>query len=93
LLTGVFALRAINPIFKDAQGNILPSGALEGNIIQLLYQSIGVIIAWALAAGGTFLILKLVDGLIGLRVSTEHEIQGLDLSQHGEEGYYGETAA
>src|SRR5262249_55225923 len=66
LLTGVFALRAINPIFKDASGNILPSGALEGNLRQLLYQSIGVLIAWALAAAGTFLILKLVDSVIGL---------------------------
>jgi ammonium transporter, Amt family len=93
LLTGVFALRAINPIFKDAQGNILPSGALEGNLHQLLYQSVGVVIAWALAAGGTFLILKLVDAVIGVRVSPEHEIQGLDLTQHGEEGYYGEAAA
>ncbi|HEY6254156.1 MAG TPA: ammonia channel protein, partial [Candidatus Angelobacter sp.] len=93
LLTGVFALRVINPIFKDAQGNILPSGALEGNLRQLWHQSIGVLIAWALAAGGTFLILKLVDMVIGLRVSAEHEIQGLDLSQHGEEGYYGEAAA
>src|SRR5215510_13442198 len=93
LLTGVFALRAINPIFKDPQGNILASGALEGNLRQLLYQSIGVVIAWALAAGGTFLILKLVDSVIGLRVSTEHEIRGLDLTQHGEEGYYGEAPA
>src|SRR5215469_6409166 len=93
LLTGVFALRAINPVFKDASGNILPSGALEGNLRQLLYQSIGVLIAWALAAAGTFLILKLVDSVIGLRVSTEHEIRGLDLTQHGEEAYYGEASA
>lgn len=93
LLTGVFALRVINPVFKDAQGNILPSGALEGNLHQLLNQSIGVLIAWVLAAGGTFLILKLVDAVIGVRVSTEQEIQGLDLSQHGEEGYYGEATA
>src|SRR5579864_6754388 len=93
LLTGIFALRVINPVFKDAQGNILPSGALEGNLRQLWHQSIGVIIAWALAAGGTFLILKLVDMVIGLRVSAEHEIQGLDVTQHGEEGYYGEAAA
>lgn len=93
LLTGVFALRTINPIFKDAQGNVLPSGALEGNLRQLLYQSIGVLFAWALAAGGTFLILKLVDAILGVRVSAEHEIQGLDLTQHGEEGYYGEAPA
>jgi Amt family ammonium transporter len=38
-------------------------------------------------------ILKAVDALIGLRVPEEHEIQGLDLSQHGEEGYYYEVSA
>jgi Amt family ammonium transporter len=93
LLTGVFALRVINPIFKDAQGNILPSGALEGNLRQMPYQLIGVLIAWTLAAAGTFLILKLVDAVIGVRVSAEQEIQGLDLSQHGEEAYYDEAPA
>jgi ammonium transporter, Amt family len=92
LLTGIFALRAVNPVFHDAQGNVLPSGAMEGNLHQLLYQLIGVAIAWVLAAGGTFLILKFVDVVIGVRVSTEHEIQGLDLSQHGEEGYDVEAA-
>ncbi len=93
LLTGVFALRTINPIFKDAQGNVLPSGAIEGNLWQIAYQSIGVVIAWVLAGVGTYLILKLVDMLIGVRVTTEQEIQGLDMTQHGEEGYYGEAAA
>jgi Amt family ammonium transporter len=93
LLTGVFAARAINPVFKDAQGKILPSGALEGNLHQLFYQGVGVVAAWVLAAVGTLLILKLVDALIGLRVPAEHEIQGLDLTQHGEEGYYGEAPA
>jgi Amt family ammonium transporter len=93
LLTGVFALAAINPIFKDARGNILPSGALEGNLRQMSYQLIGVLIAWAMAAAGTFLILKLVDAVIGVRVSAEHELQGLDLSQHGEEAYYDEAPA
>ena len=91
LLTGVFATRAINPIFKDAAGNMLPAGAIDGNFGQLTSQLAGVAIAWALAAAGTFAILKLVDTVIGLRVSTEHEIQGLDMSQHGEEAYYGET--
>ena len=93
LLTGVFAARAINPIFKDAHGTLLPSGALEGNLGQLTNQLIGVGVAWVLAAAGTFAILKVVDAVIGVRVSAEHEIQGLDLSQHGEEGYYGESAA
>jgi Amt family ammonium transporter len=53
----------------------------------LLNQLIGVAIAWALAIVGTLLILKIVDVTIGLRVTEDDEIQGLDLSQHGEEGY------
>jgi Amt family ammonium transporter len=93
LLTGVFASRAINPMFKDPQGNPLPSGLLEGNFGQLLNQLIGVTIACLLAAVGTVVILKIVDVLVGLRVSTDHEIQGLDLSQHGEEGYAWEIPA
>src|SRR6266516_2527609 len=92
LLTGVFASSAVNPIFKDAHGSTLPSGLLEGNAYQLLNQFVGVVIAWALAAVGTLIILKIVDATIGLRVSEEHEIQGLDLSQHGEEGYYWEVS-
>jgi Amt family ammonium transporter len=93
LLTGIFASSAINPIFKDASGNTLPSGLIEGNAHQLLNQLVGVAIAWALAIVGTLIILKLVDLVIGLRVPEEHEIQGLDLTQHGEEGYYFEASA
>jgi len=93
ILTGVFAVSAVNPIFKDAQGNPLPSGLLEGNAHQLLNQLVGVVISWGLAIVGTLIILKIVDLTIGLRVSEEEERQGLDLSQHGEEGYYWETPA
>ena len=93
ILTGIFAVSAVNPIFKDAQGNTLPSGWFEGNAHQLLNQCVGVAIAWVLAIVGTLAILKLVDATIGLRVSEEEEAQGLDLSQHGEEGYYWETPA
>ncbi len=93
LLTGIFASSLVNPIFKDAQGNTLASGLLEGNAHQLFNQFVGVAIAWVLAAVGTLVILKLVDLAIGLRVPEDHEIQGLDLSQHGEEGYYWESPA
>jgi len=93
LLTGVFAASTVNPIFKDAQGNPLPSGLLEGNAHQLLNQVVGILFAWGLAIVGTLIILKIVDMTIGLRVSEEHEIEGLDLSQHGEEGYYWEVPA
>ena len=93
LLTGIFAVSAINPIFKDAQGSPLPSGLLDGNAHQLLNQMVGVLIAWVLAIVGTLAILKLVDLTIGLRVSEDEEVQGLDLSQHGEEGYSWEVTA
>ncbi len=87
ILTGVFASRYVNPIFKDAQGNVTASGLFDGNAHQLLNQATGVLIAWVLAAVGTLVLLKLVDSTVGLRVSTEQEVQGLDLTQHGEEGY------
>jgi Amt family ammonium transporter len=87
LLTGVFAVSAVNPVFKDAQGSVLPSGLLEGNAKQLLNQGVGVVIAWMLAIVGTLVILKIVDVTIGLRVTEDEEIKGLDLTQHGEEGY------
>jgi len=93
LLTGIFAASTVNPIFKDAQGNPLSSGVIEGNAHQLLNQLVGVLIAWGLAIVGTLIILKIVDATVGLRVSEEQEIQGLDLSQHGEEGYYWEVPA
>ena len=87
ILTGVFAVKAINPIFKDAQGTATAVGLIDGHASQVLNQLAGVAIAWVLAAVGTIVILLAVDWAIGLRVSEEHEIQGLDLSQHGEEGY------
>jgi Amt family ammonium transporter len=65
---------------------------IQGNFHQILNQLVGVVIAWALAIVGTVIILKIVDATIGLRVSAEHEVQGLDLSQHGEEGYYWEVS-
>ena len=82
ILTGVFAAKAVNPIFKGA-----PVGLIDGHAAQVLNQFAGVAIAWLLAVVGTLAILKVVDFAVGLRVSEEHEIQGLDLSQHGEEGY------
>jgi len=83
LLTGFFANSAINPIFGAGKA----TGLFEGNWRQVLNQSMGIAIAWVLAIVGTLLILFIVDKTIGLRVSTEDEAMGLDLSQHGEEGY------
>jgi Amt family ammonium transporter len=53
---------------------------------------IGIAIAFVLAIVGTLAILKLVDVVIGLRVTSEDELQGLDVTQHGEEGYYWEAS-
>ncbi len=87
LLTGVFATNAINDGLKDSGGRLLPLGAVDGNWMQIVYQAAGVGIAVLLAVVGTLLILKICDLLVGVRVSPEHEITGLDLSMHGEEGY------
>jgi len=92
LLTGIFATKLVNPIFKDAQGNALPSGMIDGNFHQIWNQCMGVLMAIVLAVVGTFVILKVVDLLVGVRVSAENEVQGLDLTQHGEEGYYWEAS-
>ena len=87
ILTGVFATSAVNDGLKDAAGRVLPLGAVDGHGGQVLNQIVGCAIAWVLAIAGTLVILKICDTLIGLRVSKEHEVEGLDLSQHGEEGY------
>lgn len=87
ILTGVFATNAINDGLKDAAGQILPLGWVDGNPRQLLNQAIAVGISWGLAIVGTLIILKIVDLLVGVRVSTDQELEGLDLSMHGEEGY------
>jgi Amt family ammonium transporter len=87
VLTGLFASSAINPVFHHANGNTLPSGFFEGNHLQLLHQLAGVAIAWFGSIVGTLVLLKLVDVTIGLRVTAEDEEEGLDTTQHGEEGY------
>ncbi len=83
ILTGVFATVAINPIFGAGK----PTGGIDGHWGQVLHQLAATGIAWGLAIVGTLVLLFLVDKTIGLRVSREDEIAGLDLSQHGEEGY------
>jgi len=87
LLTGVFATNAVNDALKDASGKPAALGLVDGHAAQIVNQAIGVAIAWGLAIVGTFLILKIVDATIGLRVTKEEEIEGLDLVLHGEEGY------
>jgi Amt family ammonium transporter len=87
LLTGVFATYLVNDGLKDALGRPKALGMVDGNPGQVVNQLIGVAIAWALAAVGTLIILKVCDLLIGVRVEPQQETEGLDLSQHGEEAY------
>jgi Amt family ammonium transporter len=53
----------------------------------VLNQGIAVLISWGMAIVGTLIILKICDVVLGLRVSPEQEMEGLDVSMHGEEGY------
>jgi len=87
LLTGVFATSAVNDALKDSAGKPLPLGLVDGHIAQLLNQSVGILISWVIAIVGTLIALKVADLLTGVRVTAEEERQGLDLTQHGEEGY------
>ena len=87
LLTGVFATSAVNSALKDAAGRPAPLGLVDGNPGQVLNQLAGTAAAWVLAIVGTLVILKVCDMVVGLRVTADHETQGLDLSLHGEEAY------
>ncbi len=88
ILTGVFAASVINPIYgKDAAGHNIPTGAIDGHWGQILNQLAGVGVAWGISIVGTLILLFVVDKIMGLRVTPEQEQVGLDLSQHGEEGY------
>jgi Amt family ammonium transporter len=83
LLTGVCARYMVNPIFGTGK----PVGGLDGHWGQVGNQLVGILCAWGFALVGTIVILKIVDVTIGLRVVEEHEIEGLDITQHGEEAY------
>jgi Amt family ammonium transporter len=79
LATGLFASKAIN-----AAGN---DGLLFGNASLLGIQALSLVSALVYSFVVTWIILKILDRTMGLRVSDEHEVNGLDLSQHGEAGY------
>jgi Amt family ammonium transporter len=81
LLTGVFATRATGAC---GDGKLL--GLLEGGSL-MKAQVVAAVTAWALAIAGTFVILKVIDLSVGLRVTHQAEIEGLDMNQHDEEGY------
>jgi Amt family ammonium transporter len=82
ILTGVFATRACWNI--DAGHEL---GLIEGQSRVFIGQCAAVVVTWIFAAVVTFILLKILDATMGLRVTTEQETEGLDTTQHGEEGY------
>ncbi len=81
LLTGVFASKLANPGGAD--------GLLAGNAVQLGVQLVAVLAAVAIAAVGTVAAYVVVQVTIGARATVHEELSGLDLSEHGEEAYFG----
>jgi ammonium transporter, Amt family len=81
LLTGVFAVGVLSAS-PDAPGG--SPGLLEGNARQLLIQLYGVVVVLIWSGVLTYVLLKVIGFLVPLRVSEQHEIEGLDLTQHGE---------
>ncbi len=79
IATGLFASKAVNPAGND--------GLFFGNPSLVFTQLIAVAVTWVFAFAATFIILKVLDAIMGLRVSDEDEVLGLDLTQHGESGY------
>lgn len=78
VLTGVFATSKLG-----AEGGLIETGQLG----QTINQVISIVATAVLAVVVTFILLKILDATMGLRVTQEEELQGLDLTQHGEEGY------
>jgi Amt family ammonium transporter len=87
LMLGFLANAEVNPAIANTFKANGVAVSLAGSSHQFFNQFIGVAFTAALAGVGTFLIVKLVDKLIGLRVDQEDESVGLDLSQHGERAY------
>jgi Amt family ammonium transporter len=88
LLTGVFATRAcwdIGGLVPD-KGAGTKLGLIEGGTV-IYGQIAAVVVTWIFSIVATFIILKVVDVLVGLRASQQDEVRGLDVTQHEEEGY------
>jgi ammonium transporter, Amt family len=87
LMLGFLASAAINPAIGSTYQVDGQAISLAGGGRQFVNQFIGVLATVALAAIGSFIILKIVDAIVGLRVAEEDETLGLDLTQHGEKAY------
>jgi len=87
LMCGLLASAEVNPLIGSTFQTDGKPISLAGGMGQFLNQLKGVLFTVALGAIGTFIILKIVGALVGLRVSEDSEDQGLDLTQHGEKAY------
>jgi Amt family ammonium transporter len=87
LMLGFLASADVNPAIATTYTVNGQAVSLAGGMGQFVNQLKGVLVTVGLAAVGTFIILKLVDAIVGLRVADEEETLGLDLSQHGEKAY------
>ena len=87
LLTGVFATRAVNAIFRLPNGQPAPVGLMDGHPGQVLNQLIGAGIGILVAVVGTLIALRVTELLTPLRIEEREEETGMDLALHGEEGY------
>ncbi|MBL8173575.1 MAG: ammonium transporter [Bryobacterales bacterium] len=86
-LTGIFATRTVNDALKNAAGEPLALGWVDGNTTQILNQLAGAGIGIALAVVGTLVCLKLTELVTPIRMEVREETEGMDLTLHGEEGY------
>ena len=86
-ITGIVGSVAIGLIATTVINPAGPDGLLYGNSIQLAIQALGVAVAAALAFVGTIVIMKVIDATIGLKVRSEEEEVGLDITQHAERAY------
>ena len=84
-MTGVFASRSITGELEGGRMGLIESGFT--NYTQLINQLVSILAATGLAVVGSIILLTLLNITIGLRVTPEEEQRGLDVSQHGEEGY------
>jgi Amt family ammonium transporter len=84
MLTGVFAVGTLYVTDGDAAKAMTYSGWLAGNAEMLLIQAKSILAVAVYSAVATFILLKIVDVMVGLRVSEDEEREGLDLTQHGE---------
>jgi Amt family ammonium transporter len=87
LMLGFLANPEVNPAIANTFQQAGATVSLAGGLRQFEYQAIGVAFTAVLAGVGTFILLKLVNAVLGLRVELEDESVGLDLSQHGERAY------